>query len=222
MINGQLKGLVKKIEENIPEFPSFSRDSQQINPLLRMKSIAGIIPNLKLPPEGSTIIDMGTGYGYGAVALNTLGYKTIGIEQNREKLNVGLKYWNKLGIPFKLTENYEEALRTKENLIFINKKADGFENFPICSIDSVTAFYISLDMATEDGALWSIGKILKPKSRLFVTTEGPIKEVSNKFLDEVILELDKNHPIPRLETESIQKIKDPLVYDKFIITKIKY
>ena len=87
MNNKNLDELIMKISSQEKELRGFSKDTQQINPILRVNSIIGILENVDLP-KNSTILDIGTGYGYGAVIFSKLGYNVIGIDINKDKLDV--------------------------------------------------------------------------------------------------------------------------------------
>lgn len=67
MENGRV---IKKVFQYPIKFTQFSKkdDTQQISPEKRLISIDGIINNLEIP-ENLFILDIGTGFGYGAVYL---------------------------------------------------------------------------------------------------------------------------------------------------------
>ena len=192
-MNTKLERLVRLVEENPIAFERYSRDVQQINPLSRVYSIATIINNLDIPKE-STILDVGTGYGYGAVLLNALGHTVIGIDFNGDKLRNGLEYWNKLGVDFKLGDSISQALGNEGKLYFSIKDSRNLEAIPKKSIDMITSFYISGYMAGRKGAFRAVDGVLKPGGNLLVTTEGPIQVPS--FLRGLAASFASNFPRP--------------------------
>lgn len=168
----RLERILQSVRENPAEFRRFSSDEHQINPEARVISIANILERLELPAN-STILDIGTGYGYGAVLLNALGYNVLGLEINGDKLREGLDYWKKLGIEFCQISEASSAFRTNGKLYFMARDARDLSDFPDNSIDMATAFYISGYMAGRNGAFAKIHRVLKPQKKLIITTEGP-------------------------------------------------
>lgn len=215
-MNPKLENILTLVKNNPIEFNSFSRDIQQINPEARIISISHILDNINLP-KNSTILDIGTGYGYGAVLLNALGYNVIGLEFNGDKLQEGMNYWNKLGIEFEHREDISSVTNTTGKLYFSQRDSRRLDELPKQSIDMVTAFYISGYMAGKNGAFREVETILKPQGNLTITTEGPIELPF--FLRGVAINVVSRLMGPKnLKLTSTQAIEDPRVYDKFILT----
>ncbi|MBU1202349.1 MAG: class I SAM-dependent methyltransferase [Nanoarchaeota archaeon] len=215
-MNSELEKVLLLTKENPVDFKRFSRDDQQINPELRIKSISNIIKNINLPHK-STIIDIGTGYGYGAVLLNTLGYNVIGIESNEEKLEQGMQYWTRLGIAFSEISCVSNAVNTKGELYFLKRDARNLDDFPGSSVDMATVFYISTYMIGKKSLFNEVGRVLKPEGNLTITTEGHINIPS--FLRGPFVKLASKYFKPKgLKCASTFKIDNSEVYDKFVVT----
>ncbi len=219
-MNDKLEKILKLVESTPVKFKTFSNDTQQINPKARVTSIINILGEIQLPINNSTIVDIGTGYGYGAILLNSLGYNVIGIESNKDKLYEGLKYWRRLGFNFTLINKLSDELRHNRNLYFLPRDARNLEDFPDNSIEMVTAFYISGYMLGKDKAFREVGRILKPGSHFILSTQGPtsvphlLRGLAVKILTSLYIPNDLRH-------YKTVKINNPNVYDNYIITMVK-
>jgi SAM-dependent methyltransferase len=212
-MNGKIEKILKLVKENPVEFLRFSNDTQQINSQSRIVSISRILEAINLPKH-STIVDIGTGYGYGAVLLNALGYNVIGLEINKEKLEEGMKYWRSLGIYFEEINNLSLTTNSSGKLYFSARDSKCLEEIPNQSIDMVTAFYISGYMI-GNGAFREVGRILNKNGNFIITTEGPRQ--LPKYLRGLAVNLASKFLIPTgLTLTSKFAIDDNRVYDKFI------
>lgn len=80
-ITSKLANVPYKLEQD-------TKDIVQLNPVERMNSISKVWDTCKNEvgrPESA--FDVGSGFGYGMVFLETQGIKTIGIENVEKKLN---------------------------------------------------------------------------------------------------------------------------------------
>ncbi|MBR9691415.1 class I SAM-dependent methyltransferase [Candidatus Woesearchaeota archaeon] len=214
-MNSKLERILRLVQENPVEFTRFSGDLQQINPESRVVSISNILERVKLP-EHSTILDIGTGYGYGAVLLSALGYNVMGVELNRDKLEEGMDYWKRLGIDFEQTEDLSLATSSSGKLYFSARDSKNLGDIPNQSIDMVTAFYISGYMTGEKGAFREVGRILDEHGNFTMTTEGPIQ--LPQFLRGLAVNLASRFLGPSdLRLTSRFTINDSQVYDKFVL-----
>lgn len=214
-MNSKIERILRLVQENPVEFTRFSSDHQQINPISRVTSISKILERVKLP-EHSTILDIGTGYGYGAVLLNALGYNVLGVELNHNKLEEGMKYWQRLGIDFEETGYLSSATNSSGKLYFSARDSRNLDDVPDNSIDMVTSFYISGYMLGKNGAFREIGRILNEQRNFTMTTEGPIQlplflrgltvNLASRFLE-----------LTDLRLTSRFTIDDSQVYDKFVL-----
>lgn len=215
----KLENILELVGSNPVELKRFSNDIQQINPEARIYSIKGILENINLT-SNSTVVDIGTGYGYGAVLLNALGYNVIGVDSNRNKLEEGLKYWEKLGISFKVIDDASEALQSKDQLYFLYRNGRNLGDIPDCSIDMVTFFFIGSYMLGKKGPLPEAVRILKSRSPLIITSEGPIK-APELFRGAVIRLMTYMYKPQNLRHEKTIVINNINVYDKYVIRLIK-
>ena len=211
----ELEKILQLVRANPTEFKRFSGDTQQTSPEARIISISGILERIKLP-SNSTIVDIGTGYGYGAILLNAMGYNVLGLEINGDKLKEGMNYWKGLGVDFCETFEVPEAVVTKGKLYFMRRDTRDLSDFPDSSIDMATAFYISGYMTGKNGAFVNVQRVLKPQRNLTITTEGPtilpsfLRAASVKGLSII----QKPKGLRHIETFTID---NPQVYDKNII-----
>lgn len=213
-MHNQLECIAALVKEKPVTFRGFSSDTQQINPISRVMSISQILERITLPKK-STILDIGTGYGYGAVLLNALGYKAIGVEVNGAKLDEGMKYWRDLGIEFSEVNSASAACQDG-GLYFLKRDSRNLDDFFDGSIDMASAFYIGWDMITRDGAFRSVGRVLKPQGNFAVTTEGPMR--MSHILRKPIVTFASRIAVPRgLEFSETFDIENADVYDKYVV-----
>ena len=170
-MRAELQELCNLVRGNPASFKRFSDDLEQVDPSRRVESIAGIAERLEVP-AGSRGVDLGTGYGYGAVLLNALGYTVIGIERNRDKLEDGLAYWGRLRVPFKYVSDHFFSSVSEGDLCFTHRDIRNLSNVADASLDWATAFYISSYMFSER-AFDEVGRILRPNGSFVISTEGP-------------------------------------------------
>ena len=166
--------ILTKVMETSVDFTRFSQDEQQIDPIKRLSSIDTILDALGAP-QGETVLDLGTGYGYGAIALASRGNKVIAVESNGDKLREGTEYWRNLGISFEIRDTFEEALQCDGPIVFMNRdiRNRGVESSK--KFDSAYCFYVSEYMLTGEKVFESLTSTLKPGARFILTTEGPTK-----------------------------------------------
>ncbi|MBL7051184.1 class I SAM-dependent methyltransferase [Candidatus Woesearchaeota archaeon] len=214
-MDNKLEKILNLVQNNPVDFCRFSEDNHQINPESRIKSISNIISKINIPKH-STILDIGTGYGYGAVLLNALGYNAIGVEINEAKLKEGMGYWSKLGIDFEFTNDLSSVINSSGKLAFSARDSKNLSDIPNSSIDMVTSFYLSGYMVGKNGAYCGVERILKPKGNLVVTTQGYPN--TPEFLKEFTVNLMGKFMEPKyLKLTSTLTINDPLVHDKFVL-----
>lgn len=210
----RLERILSLVKENPVEFRRFSRDKQQPNPEARVASISNILSEISLPGN-STVVDIGTGYGYGAVLLNALGYNVIGLEINGDKLDEGMRYWARLGIEFREISEASEAVKTKGRLYLLKRDSRNLDDFPALSVGMVTAFYISTYMLGRDGAFVGVNRILKPDGSLTITTEGPTF-VPSLFRGLIVRKAGRFF-VPNLKLAKAFDIDGPQVYDRCVL-----
>ena len=214
-MNRELERILKLVQENPVEFTRFSNDTQQINPESRVASISHILERVS-PLEHSTILDIGTGYGYGAVLLNALGYNVIGLEINQDKLQEGMKYWQRVGIDFEETDDLSIATNSSGKLYFSARDSRNLEEIPSKSIDMVTAFYISGYMAGKNGAFREVGRVLNEEGNFTMTTEGP-RQLPAALRGLTVNLASRFLGLTNLRLTSRFTINNPQVYDKFVL-----
>jgi SAM-dependent methyltransferase len=213
-MNKRVKEIIELVRKNPVDFKRFSNDEQQINPEARVTSIANILGKIDLPAH-STILDIGTGYGYGAVLLNALGYNVLGIEVNEEKINEGMKYWDRLGLDFTEVSTLSTALNLDGKLSFAKMDAKNLGEFPNSSVDMATAFYISGYMLGKKGPFSDVARVLKPNGKFAMTTEGPTQLFP--FMRGPVFKLASRLFKPEgLQLSSESVISQPEVYDRFV------
>lgn len=152
-------------------FKRFSNDPEQVDPFRRITSIASILEQVDIP-RGSRIADVGTGYGYGAVLLHSLGCPVIGLERNKAKLEEGLAYWTRLGVPFTYSSQPSIAFHGDNPLCFTHRDSRYLRDALDVSVDWATAFYISGYMLPQ-GAFDDVCRAVRPGGHFLVSTEGP-------------------------------------------------
>lgn len=214
-MKSKLERILKLVQENSVEFTRFSSDTQQINPKSRVASISNILERISLP-EHSTILDIGTGYGYGAVLLNTLGYNVIGLEINRDKVQEGMRYWRKLGIDFEETDDLSLATNSSGRLYFSARDSKDLRDIPNQSVDMVTAFYISGYMIGKNGAFREVGRVLNEEGNFTMTTEGP-RQLPVSLRGLAVNLASRFLGLTDLRVASRFTIDNPQVYDKFVL-----
>ncbi len=219
MMNQNLEHVLRAVQKNKVTLKSFSSDERQVNQEGRVISISRILERIPLP-KNSTIMDIGTGYGYGAVLLHALGYTVIGIESNADKLSEGMNYWRLLGIDFQQIPGAQSVVDKSNKLYFLQRDARDLYDFADGSIDMATAFYISGYMVKGDGAFRQVARLLSPIGHLTITTEGQVNMPSIVRGSIVRLASRALCP-PDLRCVSIQKLSDPDIYDRFVITYAK-
>ena len=214
-MNSKLERILKLVQENPVEFTRFSSDTQQINPESRVVSISNILERVSLP-EHSTILDIGTGYGYGAVLLNALGYNVIGLEINKDKLQEGMRYWRRLGIDFEETDDLSLVTNSSGRLYFSARDSRDLKDIPNQSVDMATAFYISGYMVGKNDAFREVGRVLNEEGNFTMTTEGP-RQLPASLRGLAVNLVSRFLGLNDLRLTSKFTIDDPQVYDKFVL-----
>jgi SAM-dependent methyltransferase len=206
--------LMDKVEFYDSNLKRFSDDKQQINPKLRLDSILKIVKTLNIEPD-SIIVDVGTGYGYGAVILRSLGCTVLGVESNKDKLYEGMNYWKTLGVEFKEITNAVD-LFSSDGLYFLARNASHLTELPDSSVDLITSFYLSGYMIRKNGAYNSCSRILKKSSRLIITTQG--HDVLPKMIRRPFVQLlGRYWRLNGLDYKGLFAA-DKTVHDRFILT----
>jgi len=211
-----MKEVLEKIANNGNfKLEKFSDDIQQVSPELRVHAISNIVSALDIPSD-SSIIDIGTGYGYGAVLLNVLGNNVIGLEIFDKKLENGIKYWEKQGIKIEKNYDLEKAVFTNNKLYFANMDSRKINHFPDSSVDFVTSFYLSAYMLGKNGAYQNVHKVLKPNGKLILSTEGVLNVP--EFARGLLVKTLGKRIVPKgLKFEKMITMDKNKAYDRYVI-----
>ena len=208
----QLEQILERVKHNPAELKPFSKDTYQLDPLGRMKSIAEILSALQLPP-GSKVMDLGTGYGYGAVVLHALGYKVMGIDSNTAKLDTGLEYWDNIGVDFKVVTDAAQAFDGE--LCFLHRDARNLQDIPDNHLDAVTSFYFSGYMMGKHGAYKEAGRIVRHGGTVVISTQG--HDPVPRWLRWPVVNLMSYFYVPpRLKIRKRMKLSADKAYDRFV------
>ncbi|MCI5066634.1 class I SAM-dependent methyltransferase [bacterium] len=197
----------EQLERLIPE--------SQYAPLQRLRSIGRIIDHCELPATGSLVLDVGTGFGYGAVLLGSLGYKVVGIDSNEDRVRRGIALWNAVGLP--VGESAQPSLSKDGSVILIHSSVADIEAEAVEKVDAATCFFLSGYMLKGDGALHQVAKHLKQGAPFFASTEGDIS-LSISERDGSVQALARRYQdgeisLMGLDFREYFKIREEAVYD---------
>ena len=204
---------------NPVEFKRYSSDRQQVNPSKRMISIDTLLSRLEIPPDG-TVLDIGTGYGYGAILLADRGNRVIALERNKEKILEGVDYWRKLGYDCDFQTSLDGALDNSSQIVFIHGDSSSLNGVPGGMVDGAFSFYISGYMLIDKGTFNDISRVLKPESRFILSTEGPTK--LPYFLRRTAVKVLANLCVPKgLHYDRTISLNEKKVYDRHVVILTK-
>ncbi|MEM4755920.1 MAG: methyltransferase domain-containing protein [Candidatus Woesearchaeota archaeon] len=222
MGRSSLEHLVEQLQQAPTLFTSHPQDMHQCNPLSRIQSIAVLLSSFSFPSnagefpfQSPLILDIGTGYGYGAVVLHTLGYTVLGVELNKKKLEEGLHYWSKQGIDFSVSSDPASLSLRPGTLSFLYADATSLPSSYHQRFDAATSFYVSRYMLKPSGVLFAAHQYLKSKGTLLITTEGP-KHLPSWLRHAVVMFLSTTLHLPSLHLENSTVVYHPFVYDRYV------
>lgn len=149
-----------------------THDLEQLKPLARMQSIAKVWEAVvKEFGAIETAIDIGSGFGYGAVFLALQGIKVLGIENIAAKIRQAQALFKRLGVNISLCDGF------------------GFSNSPALmhadiltvqttvKVDLLSMFYVSAELIAHPKLLEQSVKLLKPGGRICISTEADVETV---------------------------------------------
>lgn len=211
----KLEKILRDTKRNNYELEKFSKDIHQISPEKRISSIINIISSIRIPKK-SNIIDVGTGYGYGAILFNALGHNVIGIDIFDKKISEGINYWENQGIQAEKNFSFDTATSTNGKLYLENMDSRKINLFPNESVDLVTSFYLSTYMIGKNGAYQNVHKVLKPDGKLLISTEGPLKKYD--LVNKKLVNLSGILFAPKgMKFESMLVLKKNEAHDRYLI-----
>lgn len=189
-----LENVLEAVHRTPAPFLPFCRDIHQVDPEARLRSIAEIAQHLPLPAisdgcETPLILDIGTGYGYGAVVFNMLGYHAIGIDNNKDKLRCGLDYWSTIGVPFLEISKPRELPNGIPQLCFMHRDMRDLHDFADNAADFAASFYVSRHKLGFHSPYGEVKRVLKERSYFAITTSGINRRFVPTFMRERITRL---------------------------------
>ena len=142
-------------------------DTEQLDPYQRMLSIKNVWETVKDKlhnPE--TALDVGSGFGYGTVMLDTQGIQTVGIENVPAKNQQAIELFEQLGV----------ALKEIDKIDFENSPAILEADFNKLSdqevTDLITMFYLSGELISNQETMKTCEKLLKTNGQMILSTEA--------------------------------------------------
>lgn len=218
-INHRLKVLIDLVKSAPKQALEQLNPEPQYLPLNRVESIVGICLSWELPPLGSKIIDVGTGYGYGAAVLSAMGYEVLGIDLNQDRLERGMKFWKSLNWP---VENMgASGVGSSKMFLLASKISDlGPEHFN--QFDAGTCFFLSEYMGESGGAFHDVARFLTGRAKFFASTEGDMTKSESaraRHLEQIASML-KNREVSfsGLEFESYRFLAKERIFDPHLFT----
>ncbi|MCX6722331.1 MAG: class I SAM-dependent methyltransferase [Candidatus Staskawiczbacteria bacterium] len=159
-----------------------TKDTHQLNPVERLVSIKNVWDACKAELGNvETAIDVGSGFGYGTVFLETEGIKTIGIENVGKKIKQGVELFHKAGVDVKVID----SLDFQKSPAFIEADFNSVEGK--AAADLITVFYVGPAIVDKEGAFEKFKSLLKENGKILVATNAG-KAETEKWLEA--------HPIP--------------------------
>lgn len=192
----------------------------QYSPFQRLRSIGRVIDNSELPPTGSLILDVGTGFGYGAVLLSSLGYRVVGVDSNKDRVERGNTLWNAVGQP--LSESSDLISSADNGVSLIHSSVADIAPVVTSKFDAATCFFLSGYMLEAGGALHQVAEHLKLGAPFFASTEGDIalpplerdsnvQELANAFRE-------GRMSLRGLDFREYYRIAEEVVYDPHVFS----
>ncbi len=151
-----------------PNLRAFSADSWQLRPRQRMAHVSAVLQVLLkrnlLVPKGKAL-DIGTGFGYGAIALSKIGLEVHGFDICKGRLNEGLS---------KIV-GAENGIKSAQkvrvnNKLYFSASRSGRVQEKDNSFDIAFSFYTS-PYIFESKNLAEYSRLIKPGGKLVVTTD---------------------------------------------------
>ncbi len=149
-----------------------TKDTVQLNPVERLNSITKVWDTCKNKIGNPALaLDVGSGFGYGTVFLESQNIKTIGIENVGKKIKQGQELFRLIGLDIpdinKLDFSKHPAFYEGD----INAINDDIQ------VDLITLFYLSLEMVSRMKTFETLQKLLKKDGTVLLATEANIEDV---------------------------------------------
>ena len=186
-IIGRLSSLTFNLQQD-------TKDIVQLNPIERLKSINKVWDACKSKVGSPQLaLDVGTGFGYGTVFLESQGIKTIGIENVGKKIKQGQDLFSRV----KVNIPRFAKLDFSQHPAFYEGDINSISN--TIQADLITVFYLSLGMISEAETFKTLQKLLKKDGKVLLATEASVEEVRAFF---------EHHTIPVSFSYEVVKVPD--------------
>lgn len=171
-----------------------TEDIEQLNPVGRLRSIEAVWKSCQqFLNDPKTAIDLGSGFAYGLVYMETIGIEAVGIESVKHKIDQAVNLFEKSPIPLKESE----SINLQDTPAIVHGDVMDVDISEEDKVDLVTAFYLSGAMVNNPLFLGKAKSFLKDGGKILLSTQ-----VSN---EEVTEWLNRN----QIKDEQVQIIKVP-------------
>lgn len=152
-----------------------TEDTEQLNPVGRLRSIESVWKSCQqFLNDPKTAIDLGSGFAYGLVYMETIGIKVVGIESVKHKIDQAVNLFEKSPIPLKKSE----SINLQETPAIVHGDVMDVDIREEDKVDLVTAFYLSGEMVNNPLFLSKAKSFLKNGGKILLSTQVSNEEVT--------------------------------------------
>lgn len=151
-----------------------TKDVEQLNPIGRLRSIESVWKACQqFLNNPKTAIDLGTGFAYGLVYMETIGLKAVGIESVKHKINQAISLFNESPVSLKESATFD----LQDTPTIVHGDVMDVEIAEENKVDLVTAFYLSGEMVNNPLFLTKVKSFLKDGGKVLLSTHVSIEEL---------------------------------------------